>query len=268
MHSSYETTAVVFLDILGTKNRTSFTEKYAVHTLFHEEVQQNAARQAGSPHVIYKRELRAFSDCVYIFYKYKDAIEESRKNDLNLLFVCLYNTSISILRMLNAGFLVRGGATLGQCFIDDLGFFGPTVEEAYYIESKQALFPRVMLSDKIGSELFAWEQSRETGEIIDAMFTSVPRLILQDTDGRFFLNVFFELERSGVVQFDNLELDLQTFKTQLSKKLISEEGKDFQDANIKRGLAWMKTYVDKSHVRLNPDVVTGARTIVLGQYKH
>ena len=83
--ASYETTAVLFLDVLGTKNRKTFDAKFSVHRLFHTELQHNAARQGQLPHVIYKRDLRSFSDCVYILYQYKEAIEESRKDNTHCL---------------------------------------------------------------------------------------------------------------------------------------------------------------------------------------
>lgn len=106
-----------------------FDEKFAVHRVFHEEVQNNEARKDANPHVIYTRTLRSFSDCVFVLYSYKDGIADDRKNDLNLLYIALYNTSLSIIRIMNAGFLVRGGASLGDAFIDELGFFGSAVED-------------------------------------------------------------------------------------------------------------------------------------------
>jgi hypothetical protein len=260
---SYETTAVVYLDVLGTKERKTFDEKFTVHRLFHPELKRNAARQEQSPHVIYKRELRSFSDCVYIFYNYKEAIEESRKDNLNLLYICLYNTSISILRILSAGFLVRGGASLGDCFIDKLGFFGPAIEEAYCIETKLAKFPRVMLSDELGSRLSEWEQNRESGDFVSSMFKSIPKLVTRDDDGHFFLNVFFALETTGVLQFGDQKLELQELKDQICKTALSMQTKYKDDENIKGKHEWMKNFADKSNIKLNPSVVSGAGTIVL-----
>lgn len=92
---SYETTAVIFLDVLGTKERSTFDEKFLVHQLFHDEFKRNQARTAWSPHTAHTRKLRSFSDCVFIFYQYKSDLEDFRKDDLKLLQVSLYNTSLN-----------------------------------------------------------------------------------------------------------------------------------------------------------------------------
>jgi hypothetical protein len=265
MNPSYETTAVVFLDVLGTRTRNSFDEKLSVHRVFHEEVQRHAARQQQLQHAIYKRVLRSFSDCVYIFYNYKEAIEEPRKHNLNLLYICLCNATISILRILSAGFLVRGGATLGECFIDELGFFGPAVEEAHCIESEQAIYPRIVLSNEVGSRLAEWERSQESGDVFSSIFTSIPRLIVKDDDGRFYINVFYELEKSGILQYGDEKLVLEKLKEQVCNKILADEIKYKDCEKIMRNLAWMKRFTDKSKVKLNPDIVSGAGTIVFGQ---
>jgi hypothetical protein len=262
--NSYETTAVIFLDILGTTNRTSFEDKLIIHRLFHQEVESNIARQRESPHVIYKRELRSFSDCVYIFYTYKEGIEDTRKNDLNLLYICLYNTSLSILKILNSGFLVRGGATLGDCFMDDLGFFGPSVECAYHLESKKAIYPRIMIDDKIGELLFEWEQSQEIDETIELAYNTTPRLIKKDEDGGFFLNVFYELEKTELMTIGNMDLTLNDVKSQISATIERDESNQ-QDCKVLEKLEWMRNLTQGSKLQLNTDIATGSHSIVLGQ---
>lgn len=260
----YQTAAVIFLDVLGTRDRTTFSEKFAVHRLFHEEVRRNEARQEQSPHVIYSRELRSFSDCVYILYTYKENIEECRKNDLNLLYTCLYNTSISLLRILDAGFVARGGATIGSCFLDELGFFGPAVEEAYSIESTHAMHPRVVLGDEVGKQLYEWERTLEVDDVVAAMFTEMPRLIHQDTDGRYFVNLFFELERSQTIQYGDQSFELDDLKAaclRRTRDALSQAG--LRD-DVRRKMEWLEAYLERVESKLNQNVASGSRTIVLG----
>jgi len=261
---SYETTAVVFLDVLGTQARRTFDEKFSVHRLFHLEMKQHEARQKELPNVIYTRELRSFSDCVYIFYRYKTDIEESRKNDLNLIYTCLFNTSITLLWILNAGFLVRGGATLDNCFIDELGFFGPAVEEAYRLEhkNKRLRYPRINISDNLGSRLFECEQNLERGEFLDSVFTGIPKLILRDDNG-FFLNVFYPLEISNSLQYNDQILELRGLKDHVSKMAISAQIKFADDEDTKEKYQWMKAFADRSEIKLNPDVVSGTWSNVI-----
>ncbi|MEN9358743.1 MAG: hypothetical protein RL095_278 [Verrucomicrobiota bacterium] len=254
---SYTTGAVIFLDVLGTAQRTRFDDKFRIHRLFHEEVGRNKARQAQLPHVIYQRELRSFSDCVYIVYTYKDGVEDARKNDLNLLYICLYNTSLSILRILNEGFLVRGGAVLGDCYIDDLGFFGPSVECAYFLESKKAIYPRVMIEDDIGARLYEWERSQEMDETMAKKFKSIPRLILQDDDGHFFLNALYEVEKAGQLYIGEEKLTLEGAKSRILETIKRDEtGQD--DQRVLDKLLWMKRFVEASELKIE-----GSFSIVL-----
>ncbi len=262
--ASYETGAVIFLDVLGTARRTDFQDKLRIHRLFHEEVDRNKARQEQSPHVVYQRNLRSFSDCAYVIYTYKPGIAEERKNDLNLLYICLYNTSLSVLRILNEGFLVRGGAALGKCFTDELGFFGPSIECAYFLEAKVALYPRILIEDGVGQELFDWERSQEMDETMEKMFKSIPRLILKDDKGRFFLNVFYELEKTELLKIGDDDLTLEDVKRRVISIIDRDEaGED--DQRVLDKLAWMKRFTEDSELLLNVEFVQGSRSIVLGQ---
>ena len=43
------------------------------------------------------------------------------------------------------GFLLRGGVTVGDVLHEEEGVFGPAMNRAYYLESRCAVFPRIML---------------------------------------------------------------------------------------------------------------------------
>src|SRR5260370_5397384 len=43
------------------------------------------------------------------------------------------------------GFLMRGGVTVGDVIHEDEAVFGPGLNRAYYLESKIATYPRIML---------------------------------------------------------------------------------------------------------------------------
>lgn len=264
MRPAYKTSAVIFLDVLGTKDRNNFDEKFAVHRVFHKEVKDNEDRQAASPQVIYTRALRSFSDCTFILYTYKNGITDERKNDLNLLYIALYNTSLSIIRILNAGFLVRGGASLGQAFMDELGFFGPAIEEAYELESDKdnAIYPRVILANEIGERLFNWERSQDDGTA-SMLFSTPPRLILKDSDDRYFLNVFYQLEMSGSVQFAEKECTLESVRTAVEKAIIGTEERHGSNRCIMRKMAWMREFISQASLKTKQGV-SPIQTFVLG----
>lgn len=139
---------------------SSFEEKYKIHRIFHESVKTSQELQdtEGKGHVAYTRKLFSFSDCAYIFYKYKPNIDEPRKDINKLLQVALFNTSLMTLRLLNEGYLIRGGVTYGSAYFDDLSFFGPAVEVAYFLESKEAKTPRIIIDPAFGESVFIHEK--------------------------------------------------------------------------------------------------------------
>lgn len=57
---------VIFVDILGSQDRTDFQETYQINKIFHEELEKN--NKNDMEHTVYFRKIYSFSDCAYIFY--------------------------------------------------------------------------------------------------------------------------------------------------------------------------------------------------------
>src|SRR5271157_4123340 len=58
------------------------------------------------------------------------------------------------LRAACSGYFVRGGWSLGNLFMDETTVFGTALLDAYELESKQAKFPRIILSDEMKEKVF------------------------------------------------------------------------------------------------------------------
>lgn len=71
----FHTAAVVFIDILGTKDRADFDEWFQITDIFYNSVEREKQLDSTHPKAIYKREIHIFSDCAYIIYDFKDGIE-------------------------------------------------------------------------------------------------------------------------------------------------------------------------------------------------
>ena len=78
---------------------------------------------------------------------------------------------------LRIGVLIRGGYSFGQLYHENGVVFGEAMVDAYQLESKQAIYPRVLVSDRIIERLKGIPDA-------DRDF------FLQDTDGRWHLNYF------------------------------------------------------------------------------
>ncbi|KGE72112.1 hypothetical protein [Spirochaeta lutea] len=193
---AYEKMVVIFADLLGSKSITDFNKKYIIHKIFHEELILNQERQKLISHVIYDRKIFSFSDCVYIFYFYKKGIEESRKNDLNLIKTAILNTTNPFLQVLLSGNFLRGGITFGDCYFDDLGFFGPAVNRAYEIESTIAEHPIIEVDNVIGKEIFDDQIQNSNNEL----FKWKPSIV-NNLENKYFMNYLYQLEISPLLQY-------------------------------------------------------------------
>ncbi|VWC02018.1 hypothetical protein BLA23254_04856 [Burkholderia lata] len=241
---------------------SSFEEKYKIHRIFHESVKQNQDLQDSKEkeHVIYTRKLFSFSDCAYIFYKYKPNIDESRKN-LNKLFqVALFNTSLMTLQLLNEGYLIRGGATYGSAYFDELSFFGPAVEDAYLLESKKAVTPRILIDPKFGEKLLTHEKI-----VYDEVYGAsspyynvlpkrsyIPTIVMPD-GADFILNTAYILEMEGSISLGGISISHSELKANIVASISVKMERYKSDAKITDKLRWMKNYIESSTLSLESE---------------
>ena len=93
------------------------------------------------------------------------------------------------------GWLVRGGITIGELFIDKTMVRGSALLRAYELENSISIYPRVSIDAVIVSEL---QGNKETAEYLSL-----------DSDGIFFLNYMSiwhfagEIVRSGFEKIKN-----------------------------------------------------------------
>ena len=262
----YRKMVVIFVDLLGTRNNRKFEDKFFINRLFHVDEKINEERNLE--HVIYDRKVYSFSDCAYFFYYYKDEIEECRKNDMKLIQIAMYNTTISLLRILNAGYLVRGGVTFGDAYFDELGFFGPAVEKAYELESSYADVPIIALSPQLGEKFYKWEESETSMDIVNFLMTSRPMLV-EEENGKYWLNIFYQLEAfSPTFDLEDDYVDLDEIKKNLHRVILRDKDKyqDTQDTRVTTGqrkatvyekLDWFDRYLQSKHNRLNSNIFGG-----------
>jgi hypothetical protein len=265
--NKYEKTVVIFLDILGSREMKSFEQKYNIHKIFHSEIKENQALQdtEAKANVAYTRKLYSFSDCAYILYKYKDGIEEERKDADKLMRVALFNTSHIVVALLNAGYLARGGVTYGDAYFDELSFFGPAIEEAYLLESTMAKYPRILIETEFAESVYRLE--KETYKDIysdnNPMFKFLPQrsyipTIVKKYDSEFILNIFYLLEMEGTDTVGGNIITHQELKDNILTNIDVQLSINTQKIAVLEKLNWMKKFTGNSCLSLvnEPNGVT------------
>jgi hypothetical protein len=90
----------------------------------------------------------------------------------------------------------------------------------------------------------------------------MPRLIVTDGEGEYFLNVFYQLEMCGFLEIEDEVLTLNKIKCSVMKAIARDETGQ-REIQILQKLAWMRHYTESSSLRLAPGAAEGSRCIVL-----
>lgn len=81
-------------------------------------------------------------------------------------------------RFLAEGILTRGGVVKAQAYHNKRVLFGPGIVEAYRLESEVAKYPRILVSEDVRKEIWAYHEDRWNKE-----------LLKRDVDGCWFVNL-------------------------------------------------------------------------------
>lgn len=164
----YETRLVVFIDILGFKEIISQSEKdsskieliYSILNYLKNweisdnwdlrfvEIEEDAQKKGVDKFDIKgKTNSTAFSDSIVVTVRADDNINEMTST---LIVNLAYIGAI----LLEKGILFRGGLTIGNIIHESDGtVFGQGLIDSYKLESNYAKYPRIILSDKLISNL-------------------------------------------------------------------------------------------------------------------
>jgi len=153
--SAYKEGLVIFVDVLGTKNNIDFSEKLKIHKKWHGNAKttQMNGQNTGIFNRTLDRYIFSFSDCAYYIYIYNNTISQERKDSGMALFEAQESFVRSLQCINMEGYLIRGGATIGEVYIDDDGFFGPAIEEAFTLETRDNKYPCIKCSEELGNAL-------------------------------------------------------------------------------------------------------------------
>jgi hypothetical protein len=208
---------VVFVDILGYKQLIETgKEKGTIQDIFqHLYSALEEAREFISPETklepFSKPEplqyaMKCFTDNIVIGFPISSFDSEFE------LGSTIVNISIFQIKMTLSNYFVRGGIAIGDLFIDDYVVFGPGLTEAYELESKFAISPKIVLSNQTKQLV-----DKHLGYYASKVNCPYCHTLAIDSDGTYFINYL-----SNIIDFDNdhfFEKDLLEHKKLISEKL-------------------------------------------------
>ena len=128
------------------------------------------------------------------------------------------------LSALGSGFILRGGVVKGKLHIDNNFAWGSALVNAYELEHKKSLYPRILIDKSV--------------DFIDLKLPddfNYSWNIVADKDGCLFLDYLFVADFLKIKSGHKL---IEHLKTNLKIELKNNEG----DANIMQKLLWQKDY--------------------------
>jgi hypothetical protein len=226
---------VTFIDILGfsnlvATNTSNEVRKQLLATKFFHSVPQLIEKSNLSE--LFTPISTQFSDSIIRIQPVpaNDEDSDDRKsdyflNELSSLLLAQGNLACN-------GVFVRGGMTFGKVSVSKSGVFGPAFIRAYKIESTLALYPRIVIDQKlIGNSRdplrqIAWED--------------LSQYVHQDSDGQWFIQYLSHLcEASETEGHSPLEvLKAHRDKVQKNLRLAQKEGRE----EVAAKYSWVANY--------------------------
>jgi hypothetical protein len=192
---------VCFLDILGFSDMideydddTTSTVLQDINEAFNNSLDtfktnDNTPNKEALKHLQYQ----LFSDCVSISFPYFDR-EDDFLSNFNLISAFIRGFQLN---MMVKGFFVRGGLSIGSYYSNKHMIFSKGLVNAYLLESKKAIYPRVLVDKKILSKIDKYSKDKVSNFGID-------NYLISDWEGYTFLNPF-NLTSDIVNQFERLK---------------------------------------------------------------
>jgi hypothetical protein len=228
----YEERVLAFIDILGFSNTIKKTVDNGIEDeIFTRKINNlieniqwhlNYEKNHFGENIIKSKIVNQFSDSIIISYLMN---EESGIFDilLDILYLCA--------AVIQKGFLLRGAIVCDKLFHTENKIFGPALVKAYEMESKLAIYPRIILDDNIIkiAELY---HNRIHDPEMEREY--VKQLILKDFDGLYFINIFDAIES----ELDAGIEEMPEYFESLKKIIVSMDTQN--NFSIKSKYLWLK----------------------------
>jgi hypothetical protein len=149
--------------------------------------------------------------------------------------------------MANQGVFLRGGLTVGDAFFSDTALFGPAMVTAHGLESKLAVYPRVIIDPEAIAQFKANPLLRKDTNTLAQEASQLKWLLRQDADGYWFVD-YLRVARNETNSRELYLGLLRNHKTSIEKHLASTKR-----ADVVQKLSWALEYHNSVVAALQQD---------------
>jgi hypothetical protein len=180
---NYEEQFTAFVDFLGFGEISAKTDEATRLKVLDLLLSLSALRgefdlqsttEGNSKRISIKPAISTFSDHIVISYSlqpiYSEMGSDERPGTNIILFQFVQLLARIAAAALRIGFLVRGGATIGKLYHARGVVFGEALVDAFHIESRTAIYPRVVLSPKITGRPMWMQSTRDIVRGYDGLY--------------------------------------------------------------------------------------------------
>jgi hypothetical protein len=187
----YENRIVAFIDILNFKNKIKATE---------DKDEAKAALQLNRLIYVLEYIQKEFSKAVdnnqttFQATMFSDSVVFSVKEHNGLDFIAIAELLKKLqVNLIKEDILLRGGIVFGKIIHDDKKIIGPALIDAYELEGKSALYPRIVIDPDI------LEIKAGGNEFSDGLFNiedfDNKKILQQDFDGTYYVEYFSDADK-------------------------------------------------------------------------
>jgi len=219
---------VCFIDILGFSELINEYDSEITSTVL-QDIQESFAlaktqllenTNEQNKEAIKHLKYQTFSDNICISIPYFDSEDDFLAN-FNLLIT--YVRGIQSILM-TKGFFTRGGISIGSYYADNNIIFSKGLVNAYHLENKKAVYPRVIIDKTILEKLFKYNQER-------VKYFGIDSVIIFDWENIAFLNPF-GLLKSSVQQIESMFNELNSDDDDPLTKTLNSLTKTFGEMTV------------------------------------
>lgn len=237
MPANYAQRLIAYIDILGWRDAadrlTPETMLEAVNLIHAEAGAFNAAKRQEVLELSRKNGWQALPGFQNVrVAAFSDNIAVSMPSEYGASIFAVRRICLGLLQL---GFLARGGVTIGDLYHEDNLVFGPALNRAYEIESKEAKFPRLICDESV-VKLFDKQ-------------TMDHELMVDENDGKYIVDLYSPPLAKAPSDVWRQFLD-NYYKFAETLKMIESKIGSLGETRKRKKWEYMKAYVEKAKKRL------------------